>query len=581
MVDDKKNTTIAVAIIVPIIAIIIMLLSFNLDGGIIVKLINGLIWLFDSPYKFILTSVCLLLILIPTLTKTGDIDLPLNKTLYIGIPIGIFLLFSLLSKYIHQYIIKEEMATYFDKLPYIIALIAICILTVVIPFLIKYGEINLPLFKTLGVTLPISLFLIISLLLVVTKTKPPSLSDVAQKILGAVDNGKVVDIGKVIQHCYQYIGMFIFIVFLLFVVYFAESDPGALTKNAYKYAFSIFIPLFLLVGYYLQQNTATGIIGLLVMCIIALIGSYIYITTSKVSMTVANIFTKYLLIPLIFMVGLAIVYKAVMEYTAKLTGWNKFIAELIFYIPCMLIDLFEYFKQQYKITPNVVFILFVFEILLVLLYISIPKLIKTKFKSGGTTLLDNPVFLNKEKVIGTSKVAIISNKEFVRFSDDSTKYRTNYAISLWANINTQSTSNAAYAKETTIFEYGSTDPTGNVFIKPRIAYKMDDSGDKFYIYFSKLDDSSKMEIYLPTQKWNHFVFNYYNSKVDLFINGKLERTFDMTGKMPQYSVNDVFKVGSENGLDGAICSVDYFSAPLKNTDIANIYNLFMMKNTPI
>jgi len=575
MVDYKKNTTIAVAIVVPILAIIIMLLSSNVGDGILGILINQLIWLFDSPYKFLITSVCLLLILIPTLTKTGDIHLPLNKTLYIGIPIGIFLLFSLLSKYIHQYIIKEEMETYFIKLPYIIALIAICILTVVIPFLIKYGEINLPLKKTLGIALPISLFLIISLLLVVTNAKPTSVSDVAKNISDAVN------ISEVIKNCYQYIGMFIFVVFLSFVIYFAEDDPSALTKNAYKYAFLIFVPLLLLFGYYLQENSRMGFMGLLVMSIIALIGSYIYITTNKTSMTVANIFTKYLLIPLIVMVGLAIVYKSVMEYTSKLTGWNKFIAELIFYIPCMLIDLFEYFKQQYKITPNIVFILFVFEILLILLYVTIPKLIKNKFKSGGTTLLSNPVFLNKEKMIGTSKVAMTTNKEFVRFSTDSIKYRTNYAISLWANINTQSTSNAAYAKETTIFEYGSTDPTGNVFIKPRIAYKMDDSGDKFYIYFSKLDDSSKMEISLPTQKWNHFVFNYYNSKADLFINGKLERTFDMTGKMPQYSVNDVFKVGSENGLDGAICSVDYFSAPLKNTDIANIYNLLMMKNPPI
>ena len=62
MVDYKKNTTIAVAIVVPILAIIIMLLSSNVGDGILGKLINQLIWLFDSPYKFLITSVCLLLI---------------------------------------------------------------------------------------------------------------------------------------------------------------------------------------------------------------------------------------------------------------------------------------------------------------------------------------------------------------------------------------------------------------------------------------------------------------------------------------------------------------------------------------
>jgi hypothetical protein len=281
------------------------------------------------------------------------------------------------------------------------------------------------------------------------------------------------------------------------------------------------------------------------------------------------------------MVALAIAYKPLSEYTYGLTGWSKFIMELIFYIPCLILDFFEYLKGQYKITPNIVYILFVIEILLILLYIYIPKLLKLKLKSKGKTLLDKPVFLNKEKIIGSSSIASLYSPNNLM---NKNTYKTNYTISLWAHLNTQSTSNAAYAKETTIFEYGSIDPTGKINVKPRIAYKADDSGDKFIFYFTKFDENdsdTKFELSLPTQKWNHIVLNYYDTRADLYVNGKLERTYTFNENMPTYSSSDVFKVGSEQGLDGAICSVDYFAYPLKEVDIVNMYNMLVMKNPPV
>ena len=393
-----------------------------------------------------------------------------------------------------------------------------------------------------------------------------------------IQNIKAINITGIMQNCKQYISMFIFVIILSFIIYYADKDPEALTNNAFKYALAIFIPLLLLFGYYVQQTTSLSIVGLLAMTIIALVGSYVYTTTENSTLTITSFLMKYLLIPTIIIIGLAIFYKMFMEYSTKLTGWNQFIIEFIFYIPCLLIDLFEYLKQQYRITPSVVYVLFIIEILLILLYITIPKLIKNKYNSNGTLLLDKPLFLNKEKTIGTSNVTFLPNKDFIK---DSKKFRTNYAISLWVYVNPQSTSNISYAKETTLFEYGSTDSIGNIFVKPRIAYKIDNLGDKFIFYFSKKEDNSKVELSVPTQRWNNIIVNYHNSSADLFINGKLERSFDFNGTMPQYSINDIFKVGSENGIDGAICNISYFKSPLKNTDIANIYNLYFMKNPPV
>ena len=390
-----------------------------------------------------------------------------------------------------------------------------------------------------------------------------------------------IDIADFIKTCYKSMGMLLLIIFFAVIFYYVQKDPVALTKNAYKYIFPIFIPLLLLFGYYIQQNTETSIVGLIVACLVALVVVYIQTTMSKTAMTGVNMFLKYLLLPIICMIGLAIAYKPLSEYTYGLTGWSKFIMELIFYIPCLILDFFEYLKEQYKITPNVVYILFVIEILLILLYIYIPKLLKLKLKSKGKTLLNEPVFLNKEKIIGNSSITSLYNPNNIM---NKNTYKTNYAISLWVHLNTQSTSNAAYAKETTIFEYGSIDPTGKNNVKPRIAYKADNSGDKYIFYFTKFDENdsnTKFELSLPTQKWNHIVLNYYDTRADLHVNGKLERTYTFDGNMPTYSSSDVFKVGSEQGLDGAICSVDYFAYPLKETDIVNMYNMLVIKSPPV
>jgi hypothetical protein len=51
--------------------------------------------------------------------------------------------------------------------------------------------------------------------------------------------------------------------------------------------------------------------------------------------------------------------------------------------------------------------------------------------------------------------------------------------------------------------------------------------------------------------------NYFDSKVDLYINGTLERTFYFTNNIPNYSSTESVLLGSDNGLAGAICNVSY------------------------
>ena len=413
-------------------------------------------------------------------------------------------------------------------------------------------------------------------------TTPPFFEMIKYILNGTVENLDRFNIKDIFQKdLINTIPMFIFVVLISVVIYYANTDATALTSTAYKYALFIFIPFLLLMAYNLSTKSPEyAFIGLLALCIIMVIGIYLWMSMNKTSMYMFSFFTKYLLIPLIVLVGFAIFYKMIMEYISNLSGVSGFITELIFFIPCLLIEFLEYIKQQFNITPNSVYILFVIEILLILLYIYLPKIVSNAIKRKSTVLLNKPVFLSKEKLISTSKIGLLETKNSLDQAINTMNYRTNYSISFWTMINTHSNSNISYVNKNNIFKYGHIDSVNNRNYKPYVSYVIDKTGDNYIFQFSNTDDSV-YKISLPTQKWHNFVFNYNNSRVDLFINGKLEKTYEFSNNLPVYSSADEIIVGNENGLDGAICNVQYFTVPLTNTDIANLYNLYMMKNPPV
>jgi len=103
----------------------------------------------------------------------------------------------------------------------------------------------------------------------------------------------------------------------------------------------------------------------------------------------------------------------------------------------------------------------------------------------------------------------------------------------------------------------------------------------YTFYFSNTSNDANYEVSIPNQKWNFIALNYFDSKVDLYINGNLERTFHFSNNMPEYSSTDLVKLGSDNGLEGAICNIKYNKKPLTTEQIAMIYNLNYLKNPPV
>jgi hypothetical protein len=203
---------------------------------------------------------------------------------------------------------------------------------------------------------------------------------------------------------------------------------------------------------------------------------------------------------------------------------------------------------------------------------------KTEFLDMKTTISSNYDLRIKDPIVSNDSGSF--NRVDQTQSLDSIEtysYRKRYALSLWVYLNNQPPNNMSYSKETEIFNYGDG--------KPRITYyndiTTDSNKDKYIFYFTNSTDKiSSVKMTLPGQKWNYIVFNYYSDKVDLFINGNLEKSYVFDNNMPTYLATDNITVGTKDGLDGAICNVNYFIEPLTKSHITNAYNLLMMKNPP-
>ena len=370
----------------------------------------------------------------------------------------------------------------------------------------------------------------------------------------------------------------IFIGVMLFTFF---DNPTALNSKTYTYTFTILVPLAIACGMLINMDKIGMTTIAIIIGVCALIAGvfYAYSQMSSAYYPVAN----YILNIIIFLniaVGLAMIYNITLNNLNKLDGVPGFIVGLLFYIPCMISDFITYLLQQFNLTPNIVFVLFIIEIILILLYIYLPYVLKNIIVPPHLVLQNTPIFLDSQVEIANAKTIYpeLFSKTTNLLASPSSPYNKNYCLSMWIYINPQNASNIAYANETEIFNYN--DKTGSL-PKPKMTYSYDPiTGlDQYYLYFTQYKNPTIITV--VGQKWNQFVFNYSNNIADVFINGNLERSFPMENMLPEYNNTDTITIGATNGLDGAICNVVYSNAPLTKYEIVNSYNLQMNNNPPI
>lgn len=297
-------------------------------------------------------------------------------------------------------------------------------------------------------------------------------------------------------------------------------------------------------------------------------------------------------------------------------GIQGIIAYLIFYIPCLVLDLINYLKKEAGLVTPTIGIVFILEIITILCYLYLPALFNKATSLTGIDLVKEPVILKEEVTLPGGEMFIIPEDGNLTGMRSIEKSRYNYAISMWVYINTNANNASAYANEMNIFNYDN---------KPSVSYKLNvsgcsnrstitnDEGDLEYKY--KTDDGCNPEdvnndniegrtsnfifrlsnnkndedeyktikVELPQQKWHFIVFNYHNNVADIFINGNLYSSYKFENNdRPTYNkINDNVIIGQDKGLEGVICNTKYHTKPLTKFEIVNTYNLLMNYNPPI
>jgi len=271
------------------------------------------------------------------------------------------------------------------------------------------------------------------------------------------------------------------------------------------------------------------------------------------------------------------------SYGKSSSSWIKLLGFLIFYIPCLFIDLINYLKNQVNDTTSTSWIILVIEIILIVLRIVVPIIYKqvNKFRGvEGETIEEGPIYTSVETLLKSylpntreeTSLNSSSDSNFIlknlhNSTQETTKFNNNYALScdIWINPQPAST-NESYSKSTSLLDYGE-------------VLQIKFNRNKLEIFaattkHSKLVDKL-VKIYelknIPYQKWNNFIFNYSGGTLDIFINGKLvSSTINITPIMYNHGIT----AGANNGIYGGIKNIIYYDRVLSKKQIEIISSNF-------
>lgn len=422
----------------------------------------------------------------------------------------------------------------------------------------------------------------------------------------------------------QYIIASVTVIYLFLLFYVISNDKNALDKNYLLYMFALIVPLAFMFLVVLSNAKSNNVMIMAASCVFILmmffISTYFPDVTAMAkgfyyswfdfekipgfteeSSFLASLVMKVILIGCI-VIGMSLFYNLFLNQSYRQEGILGFIIYFVFFIPCLVSDFIEYVANEFKTTPNIILVLFVLEIVFLLLYIYLPANILRNSLKNGKVLIDRPMFLGTETILAGSDLLKKNDEEVkqllrtgaISSIENSTKsiYNRNYAISLWFSYNPIN-KHKDDASLMPIFKFGVTNENDNIDEKemvgvPMIAYLHNDEFS--FVFTNNLTDLSDEKykqkyiqtIHIPPQRWNNIVFNYHNNRVDLFINGSLERTIELTGAIPEYDATMSFIAGSPNNiLHGALCNIRIFSEPLTQSQITQAYNLLKLQNPPV
>jgi len=266
----------------------------------------------------------------------------------------------------------------------------------------------------------------------------------------------------------------------------------------------------------------------------------------------------------------------------KKNAFVNLFMNILFYIPCFFNEIFDstgkLFTGDYSgETGSLLMLISIF--VLFIIYFKLPSVFNIINKQGGKQLVNKPVNTNSEYALGTYKDL-----------NESEQYDYQYGISFWVFLHAAPPNmNANYNKFTSLLNFGE---------KPNVLYN--GSTNTLMITISKIDDNKtdtmnklnnkltdydengnrilyKNENFL-LQKWNNIIINYSGGVLDIFLNGELVKS--NIGVVPYYTLDNL-TIGENNGIEGGICNVVYFSHPLTTTNMYYLYNMVKNETPPL
>ena len=285
---------------------------------------------------------------------------------------------------------------------------------------------------------------------------------------------------------------------------------------------------------------------------------------------------------LLVLVVLGLIYKTINVQlptgNSRKNAFFSLIINLIFYIPCLIVDIFDntgkFLTGQYSSTAMGSVLMLIVTIILIVLYFKLPFLLNKFILQGGKQLVNDPERTDNLNSLGTYQEL-----------NGSDKYEYQYAISFWVYIDSEPpNTNSSYDKFTSLLNFGE---------KPNILYcgktntlmvtiQQQDLKKVTKNKLTDFDDNGNRILYVKEgfllQKWNNIVINYSGGVLDIFLNGELVKS-DI-GVVPYYKIDNL-TIGENNGISGGICNVVYFSQPLNTTSMYILYNMVKNKTPPV
>jgi len=382
---------------------------------------------------------------------------------------------------------------------------------------------------------------------------------------------------NIIKYIYSTVGsnliLFGIFIYLITISFFLKSKPSIDSQLFYVLLLIVpfLVSIFYLFGGKIIQsftsilgdlkNIASSKTALLALLGIGVMYGLFQLSSTNIGFQTLQ-YASIIITILIVFVALSMFYKINQTAIYNMTGIQGFIVNFILFIPCLISDFIEYLYGEFATTPKIVYILFVIELILILLYLYLPKIMKQMNERFGKVIVDKPERINLRKdatnYIDMQSAEIPTDSQPLTGSKLTVNVRKKFAMSLWVYIVPMPTNHIPYNKEATILDFAS---------HPRIVY--DGSQRKFRIYYSA---SKSDQFDAPHEKWNHIFVNYDKDTIDMYLNGELKTTIPREEQTGGFFVGDILTIGQDNGLQGGIAKVVYYERPLLIHEIRNVYN---------